>query len=42
MFTKILTKTEFYLYYNGKLIYKKWLLNNTDRIFQNYKIWKER
>ena len=40
MFTKILTKTEFYLYYNGKLIYKKWLTSNMGRIFQDYKIWK--
>ena len=40
MFTKILTKTEFYLYYNGKLIYKKWLNTNTSKIFQDYKIWK--
>jgi len=40
MFSKILTKKEFYLYYNGKLIYKKWLQNNTSKIFQDYKIWK--
>ena len=33
MFTKILTKTEFYLYFKGKLIYKKWLTTNASRIF---------
>jgi len=40
MFSKVLTNTEFYLYYNNKLIYKKWLKSNTSKIFQDYKIWK--
>lgn len=40
MFNKILTKTEFYLFYKGKLIYKKWLFNNSSKVFQDYKIWK--
>lgn len=40
MFIKILTKTEFYLFYKGELIYKKWLNRNISKTFQNYKIWK--
>ena len=40
MFNQILTKKEFYLYYKGKLIYKKWLCTNISRIFQDNKIWK--
>ena len=40
MFTKLLTNTEFYLFFNGELIYKKWINTNNNKIFQNYKIWK--
>jgi len=39
MFSKILTSTEFYLFYNGELIYKKWLKTNHSETFQNYKLW---
>lgn len=40
MFTKLLTNTEFYLFFNGELIYKKWISIGNSKIFQNYKIWK--
>lgn len=41
MFTKLIINGELYLYYNGDLIYKRWLKYGYDKLFQNYKIWKK-
>ncbi|MBW8523962.1 hypothetical protein K0U91_01805 [Chryseobacterium chendengshani] len=33
IFNKVTKDNEFYLYMNGKLIYKKWLLTGVSKVF---------
>jgi hypothetical protein len=40
MFTKEIIGNEFYLFYNGRLIYNRWLNRNVSRIFQCYAIYE--
>ena len=39
MFTKKLTPTEFYLFYNGELIYKRWLTYGQSKVFPHVSGW---